>query len=735
MSTIIRKSIFAWFIPIIVSILVSGCGSGDTILEQDMNTTVDAVAPTVISTDPAINATNVSLNRSVSALFSESLNPETVTTSSFHLLTTSGNVAVAGSLTYAGNTMLFNPDVAFAPLTQYTATITTDVTDLAGNALAVDKVWKFTTGATPDTTAPTVTSVDPTIDATNVPLNKSISALFSESLDSTTVNTNTFSLVTTIGGTAVSGAVSYSGNTIVFNPDATNLDANTQYTATITTDVKDLAGNALAVAKVWNFTTAAILPPTVAATSPENGDINVSTSLEHITAEFSVPMDSITLNTASFTLSKGNPGVLETGTAVTYANKVADLSLHALPDLDANTTYTATVTTDANSADGVALTSNYIWTFTTGLTLDTTPPTVISTSPRDGALDVHMHKLLTATFSEPMYPPSITAPLTFNVWETNTSVNVVGTVTYSVINNIAYFKPDVYLKPDTNYTSEITTEAHDLTGLHMEQDVNGTFVTVSADTPAELVHFDLASTYGIAAAAGITNTPTAPNTQIDGDAVLNPTATCNAVTVDGDGTFGACGGSAPIISGIVVSKTPAYPDETTAQNVTNDLRAAYLMITPENMPGGTAIAAGTTLGAPTGNAMAEEDNLFYTGVYTSDTSILITGDLTLDAQNDPEATFVFQAGSSLTTTANTRILLIGGAKASNVYWQVGSSATLGTGTIWNGNILAAASITMENGTDSCGRLFAGASIDSGAFVFDSNRVSVPGNAFAPTGCE
>ncbi len=205
------------------------------------------------------------------------------------------------------------------------------------------------------------------------------------------------------------------------------------------------------------------ISPTVVAVAPVNNDTNVSRNIRHITAEFSIPMDSATLTTASFTLSKGNPAVLETGTAVTYVNKVAELSLAALPVLDENTTYTATVTTVATSADGVALTNNYVWQFTTGLLSDNIDPTVISTSPNDGDINVSINKLITATFSEAMRASSITAtaPSTFSVMETNGSANVAGAVTYSVINNIASFKPTADLTQDTNYTATITTVAED----------------------------------------------------------------------------------------------------------------------------------------------------------------------------------------------------------------------------------------------------------------------------------
>ena len=124
---------------------------------------------------------------------------------------------------------------------------------------------------------------------------------------------------------------------------------------------------------------------------------------------------------------------------------------------------------------------------------------------------------------------------------------------------------------------------------------------------------------------------------------------------------------------------------------------------------------------------------------------MITDDITLDAQGDPNARFVFQSSSSLTTAdgapspgAHARILLINGAKASNVWWQVASSATLGLYTEFNGNILAAIDITMKTGATSCGRLMAGAWVGvpggMGAFIFDSNVVSVPGHVNAPASC-
>ena len=258
--------------------------------------------------------------------------------------------------------------------------------------------------------------------------------------------------------------------------------------------------------------------------------------------------------------------------------------------------------------------------------------------------------------------------------------------------------------------------------------------------PAIVINLGLASPFAIAATAGVTNTTTAPITHINGNVVLTLDQTCNAVTVDNAGGFGLCGGMSPTINGSVITNT--YPDTTTATAIKADLNAAFLSITPLAGPpavgslgGGTPIAAPTTLGNVTGSALVLGDNWFTPGVYVSNTSILITGDLTLDGQGDPNAIFIFQSASTLTTAdgasipgAHTRILLTNGTKASNVWWQVAGSATIGLYSEFQGNILAVFDIIMKTGSATCGRSMAGAWVGgNGSFVFDSNVVSVPGN--------
>ena len=110
------------------------------------------------------------------------------------------------------------------------------------------------------------------------------------------------------------------------------------------------------------------------------------------------------------------------------------------------------------------------------------------------------------------------------------------------------------------------------------------------------------------------------------------------------------------------------------------------------------------------------------GLYKSTSSLAISsGDLTLDAQGDANAVFIFQMASTLTTTVGRQIILSGGAKAGNVYWQVGTSATLGTTSVFKGNILADQSITLTTGATLNGR----ALTRIGAVALDSNAITTP----------
>jgi hypothetical protein len=108
------------------------------------------------------------------------------------------------------------------------------------------------------------------------------------------------------------------------------------------------------------------------------------------------------------------------------------------------------------------------------------------------------------------------------------------------------------------------------------------------------------------------------------------------------------------------------------------------------------------------------------GLYKSHSSLAITGDLTLNANGNPNAVWIFQVGSALTVNGSARVILSGGATAGNVFWQVGSSATLGSHSAFKGTIMAYASITIVSGATLDGRALA----RIGAVTLDSNNVTV-----------
>jgi type VI secretion system secreted protein VgrG len=110
------------------------------------------------------------------------------------------------------------------------------------------------------------------------------------------------------------------------------------------------------------------------------------------------------------------------------------------------------------------------------------------------------------------------------------------------------------------------------------------------------------------------------------------------------------------------------------------------------------------------------------GVYNDSTSLGITGTLTLDAQGNSQGVWVFQAGTTLITASASNVVLTNGAQARNVFWQVGSSATLGTYSVFRGTLMAQTDITLTTGSIMMGGR---ALAQNGAATFDSNQISLP----------
>jgi len=190
-----------------------------------------------------------------SVTFSEAMNATTMNTTNFTLK--QGATVVAGTVAYSGTTATFTPTSSLMANTIYTGTITAGAKDAAGNALASIYSWSFTTAAPTDVTAPTVLTTVPASGATSIAVNSNVTATFNEAMNSSTINSTTFTLKQ--GTTAIAGSVTYSGTTATFNPTS-DLSGGKVYTATITTGALDAAGNAIATTKTWSFTTIVTAP-------------------------------------------------------------------------------------------------------------------------------------------------------------------------------------------------------------------------------------------------------------------------------------------------------------------------------------------------------------------------------------------------------------------------------------------------------------------------------------------
>ncbi|OYU41510.1 MAG: hypothetical protein CFE44_29365, partial [Burkholderiales bacterium PBB4] len=239
------------------------------------------------------------------ATFSEAIDPFTVNNVNYTLTDTVTGIVAPGTVAYADGNMIYYPLNGLAYSTNYTVRIKggqSGFKDLAGNAMVDDFVIRWTTSANPDTIAPTVTTVKPADLANEVPVNTLVSATFSEAMDPLTMNNANF----TIAG--VAGLVSFDApsNTASFKP-AINLAENTTYTATVSTGVRDMAGNALASNKVWRFTTFA---PVVIIPPPIIPSVNLGTASTYGTFGGTAGMT----NMGTLTLINGNIGTTATGT-------------------------------------------------------------------------------------------------------------------------------------------------------------------------------------------------------------------------------------------------------------------------------------------------------------------------------------------------------------------------------------------------------------------------------------
>jgi Ice-binding-like/Bacterial Ig-like domain len=649
--------------------------------------------PIVIATIPVNGATGVPVTQVITAVFNEAMNCASLASpATSFVLSGPGTTPVAGTVGCAGAVATFTPTTNLAVNTIYTATITTGAQDLAGTPLGGNYVWTFRT--VPGSAPPVVIFTIPTNGATGVPINQSISATFSEAMNPSTISGTTFTL-SGPGNVAVTGTVTYipAGSVATFTPTA-NLALSTTYTATITTGATNLAGTAVASNYTWSFTTAATATstaPTVILTIPLNGATAVPVN-QTVSATFSEGMNPTTINSNTFMLT--GPGTTAVPGLVSYAAIGNTLIFTPSANLAPNTLFTATITTGVEDLAGNALAADYVWTFTTGTNVLMTAPEIVSTVPVNAATNVPLNQTVSATFTEAMNPLSITTA-TFQLTGPGGTA-LAGTVSYDALNFIATFTPAAPLLTNSSYTATLTTGVTDLEGnpLGNSGAPNPWMFTTGAAAGLGPIPLGSASTFGsFGGTAGITNQGIF--TVINGD--IGTTGVSTLVTGFHDETVVVAGVAecvytetplnVGLVNGVIETAPPppavGCPNEGTAATYAIAAKAALDALAAYNalvaIPGGLDVS--TCPGCGGGSAGELGNRTLEAGVYKAapGSYAISMGDLTLDAKGDANAVWVFQMATTLTVgtpTSNRSILLVNGAKAANVYWQVGSAATI-----------------------------------------------------------
>ena len=562
-----------------------------------------------------------------------------------------------------------------------------------------------TTGTT---SGPTVTSVAPANRASGVPLNNDIvTATFSAPV-ATITGAASFTLSCSSPCVGTSGVVTLDPSGTIASltfAAGTLLTPSTVYTATVT-GVKSLAtGVALANPYAWSFTTglaASVTRPAVISTVPVT--INPGSTIpvnSSITATFSEDMAPATIDAANFTLSCSSPCVAPTGN-VSYVVGSRTAVFSPTTALVAGSVYTATISAATTDLAGNALggnqaplpaASNYVWTFTTAAATPAANVSVLSTNPANNASSVCTNSAINAQFSVPsglqMNPTKVNTATFTITGPAPTFAPVVATsvVLDAATGTIATFTPSA-LTAGVTYTATIMGGVNGVVDLanpanDMLANYSWNFTATSCVVPP-VVALGTASTFGeFGGGAGMTNQGT--ETIVNGN--IGTTAVSTLVTGFHDTGTDCIYTETPLnigtVNGLIFTSAPpptvGCPNEGTAVTAavasaaSGDALAAYNQL--------VAMPAGPNPGA--GNLA----NLtLVPGDYTaaSGSFMIQGGNLTLDAQGNANAIFVFQMATTLTVggpgaAAPASIILTNGAQAKNVFWQVGSAATINEG--------------------------------------------------------
>jgi len=554
------------------------------------------------------------------------------------------------------------------------------------------------------------------------PLNGATGVLTGNTLITATLNepvapiTGTASMTVTCAAPCVNatGAVTLDAThtiaTFTLTP-GTTLATLTQYTGTITGATSLSRGVAMAGPFAWQFTTVGspsdLTRPRVSMTNPTTttpGPTPGVPSNSAISATFTKDIAPATITGTSFTVTCGAPCVSPTGT-VGYSTGARTAVFSPAAKLTVGATYTVTITTAVTDVAGNALAgnqaalpaaSNYIWTFTAAAASPAGNVSVFSTKPAANASAVCPSAGINATFAVPsglrMNPNTLTTT-TFTLMgpaPASTPVTAASVSLDAATGRIATFTPQSALTGGVTYTATIEGGATGVTDMAVPANtLVGNFTwsftvaaSASACAAAAPIALGSAASFGnFGGSAGTTNSGIL--TVINGN--VGTTAVSTKVTGFHDSAAGCTytetlGADVGAVNGLIYTAPPPptvmCPNEGTAVTAAIAMQASADALTAYNAlvakPSGPDPGAGNLANL----VLAPGDYTAAAGTFK-----IQGGDLTLDAQGDANAVWIFQMATTLTVGGPgvafpQSIILVNGAQAKNVYWQVGSAATI-----------------------------------------------------------
>jgi hypothetical protein len=322
-------------------------------------------------------------------------------------------------------------------------------------------------------------------------------------------------------------------------------------------------------------------------------------------------------------------------------------------------------------------------------------PTVLTTSPEKNETNVARNMVVTVTFSEAMDASTINSN-SFTLRQGNT--NISGEVEYT--GDVATFIPSGTLLAAIDYTATLSTAVKSAKGYALKNTHEWEFSTGGSTESLESVDLKTAGNYVILASAGISNTG---GSAIDGDLGLSPNATSFITGFTLTDKTGYA--ESNLVTGRVYAADMADP---TPINLTT---AVANMITAYNDAAGRSMVDFVELGS--GNIGGKT---LTPGVYKWTNTLLVSSDVTISGNSTD--VWIFQIAENLTVSSGAKIILIGGAQASNIFWQVAGQATLGTTSHFEGTILSMTGVTLQTGATMNGKVLA-----QTAVALDTNTIT------------